>query len=158
MAESALYPSVAAVAIASTWRNGPLIGTEFHRQTIGLFQTTLNLNYLIFDFGKRSGAIAAAKTTSSVPTSRSMTSIGDSSIRPAPAITFSSTRLDSLKLRVPPLRTHRPFRRMRRLDSRMEWRRSLTSSNRERPRRRQNTIFRPPIALGKAPWGTSLPR
>src|SRR6202007_1110038 len=61
MAESALYPSVAAVAIASTWRNGPLIGTEFHRQTIGLFQPTLNLNYLIFDFGKRSGAIAAAK-------------------------------------------------------------------------------------------------
>src|ERR1700761_5551116 len=54
IAASALYPSVAAVAIVSTWRNGPLIGTEFHRQTIGLFQPTLNLNYLIFDFGKRS--------------------------------------------------------------------------------------------------------
>ena len=46
IAASALYPSVAAVAIVSTWRNGPLIGTEFHRQTIGLFQPTLNLNYL----------------------------------------------------------------------------------------------------------------
>ena len=61
IAESALYPSVAAVAIASTWRNGPLIGTEFHRQTIGLFQPTLNLNYLIFDFGKRSDGIAEAR-------------------------------------------------------------------------------------------------
>ncbi len=61
IAASALYPSVAAVAIVSTWRNGPLIGTEFRRQTIGLFQPTLNLNYLIFDFGKRSGAIAEAR-------------------------------------------------------------------------------------------------
>jgi outer membrane protein len=61
IAESALYPSVAAVAIASTWRDGALIGTGFHRQTIGLFQPTLNLNYLIFDFGKRSGAIAETK-------------------------------------------------------------------------------------------------
>lgn len=61
IAESALYPSVAAVASASTSRNGILIGTEFHRQTIGLFRPALNLNYLIFDFGKRSGAIAAAR-------------------------------------------------------------------------------------------------
>jgi outer membrane protein TolC len=61
LAEAELYPSVAAVAIASTWRNGPLIGAEFHRQTIGLFQPTLNLNYLIFDFGRRGGAIAKAK-------------------------------------------------------------------------------------------------
>jgi outer membrane protein len=61
IAESALYPSIVAVAIASTWRNGPLIGTEFRRQTIELFQPTLDLNYLIFDFGRRSGAIAEAK-------------------------------------------------------------------------------------------------
>lgn len=61
LAKSELYPSIAAVAIASTLRNGPLIGAEFHRQTIGLFQPTLNLNYLIFDFGQRSGAIAEAK-------------------------------------------------------------------------------------------------
>ena len=61
IAESALYPSIAAIALASTWRNGPLIGTGFHRQTIGLFQPMLNLNYLVFDFGKRSGAITAAK-------------------------------------------------------------------------------------------------
>ena len=61
IAESALYPSVAVAAIASTWHNEPLTGTEFHRQTFGLFQPTLNLNYLIFDFGRRSGAIAEAK-------------------------------------------------------------------------------------------------
>jgi outer membrane protein len=61
IAESALYPTVAAVATAATWRNGPLIGASFHRQTIGLFQPTLNLNYLVFDFGRRSGAITEAK-------------------------------------------------------------------------------------------------
>jgi outer membrane protein TolC len=61
IAESALYPTMAAVATAANWRNGPLIGLNFHRQTIGLFQPTLKLNYLIFDFGKRAGAIAEAK-------------------------------------------------------------------------------------------------
>jgi outer membrane protein len=61
IAKSALYPVVAAVALAATQRSGPLIGPNFHLQTIGLFQPTINLDYLIFDFGGRAGAIAAAK-------------------------------------------------------------------------------------------------
>jgi outer membrane protein TolC len=61
IAKAALFPTIAAIALASTWRNGPLIGAEFHRQTIGLFQPSLNLNYLIFDFGGRSGAITEAR-------------------------------------------------------------------------------------------------
>jgi outer membrane protein TolC len=61
IAKSALYPVLAAVALASTTRYGQLLGASFHRQTIGLFQPTLNLDYLIFDFGGRSGAIDAAR-------------------------------------------------------------------------------------------------
>jgi outer membrane protein len=61
IARSALYPAIAAVALASTTRGGVLLDDEFHRQTVGLFQPTLTLNYLVFDFGGRSGDIAEAK-------------------------------------------------------------------------------------------------
>jgi outer membrane protein len=61
VAKAELFPTVAAVALAETSRTGVLIGQKSHRQTVGLFQPTLNLNYLIFDFGGRSGAIAEAK-------------------------------------------------------------------------------------------------
>lgn len=49
------------MALAGISRNGTLYGTEWHRETIGLFQPSLNLNYLILDFGQRSGAINEAK-------------------------------------------------------------------------------------------------
>jgi outer membrane protein len=61
IARSALYPTITAVALASTTRGGVLLGDEFRRQTVGLFQPTLNLTYLVFDFGGRSGHIAEAK-------------------------------------------------------------------------------------------------
>jgi hypothetical protein len=61
VAEGSLFPTLTAAAVASTWRYGFLLGEDFHRQTVGLFQPTLNLNYLIFDFGQRSGSIQAAK-------------------------------------------------------------------------------------------------
>jgi outer membrane protein len=61
VAQSSLFPTLTAAAVASTWRYGVLLGEDFHRQTVGLFQPTLNLNYLIFDFGQRSGSIQAAK-------------------------------------------------------------------------------------------------
>jgi outer membrane protein len=61
IARSALYPTITAVALATTTRSGVLLGDEFHRQTVGLFQPTLNLTYLVFDFGERSGDIAEAK-------------------------------------------------------------------------------------------------
>jgi outer membrane protein len=38
-----------------------LVGEYFHRQTIGLFEPTLHVDYLVFDFGGRSGAIDVAK-------------------------------------------------------------------------------------------------
>jgi outer membrane protein TolC len=61
IARSALYPTIAAVALASTIRQAPLIGEFFHRQTIGLFEPTVHVEYLVFDFGGRSGAIDVAK-------------------------------------------------------------------------------------------------
>ncbi len=59
--EASLFPTLTAVAMASSLRDGALIGAGFHRQTIGLFQPVLELNYVVFDFGGRSGAIEAAK-------------------------------------------------------------------------------------------------
>lgn len=61
IARSALLPTIAAVALASTIRQAPLIGEFFHRQTIGLFEPAVHVEYLVFDFGGRSGAIDAAK-------------------------------------------------------------------------------------------------
>jgi outer membrane protein len=61
IARSALFPTIAAVALASTLRQAPLIGEFFHRQTIGLFEPAVHVEYLVFDFGGRGGAIDAAK-------------------------------------------------------------------------------------------------
>ena len=61
IAKSALFPTISAVAIARTVRQNDLYAGGFYRDTTGVFQPTLNLSYLIFDFGGRSGAINAAK-------------------------------------------------------------------------------------------------
>jgi len=61
VAEAALYPTISAVALARTFRQSDIYAGGFYRDTVGLFQPTLNLNYLIFDFGRRSGTINAAK-------------------------------------------------------------------------------------------------
>ena len=61
IARSALYPTMSAVALAATTRDAALIGEYFHRQTIGLFEPVLHVDYLVFDLGGRSGTIDAAK-------------------------------------------------------------------------------------------------
>ncbi len=61
IARSALYPTLVAMALADTARARILFNSEFVRQTYGVFQPQLEVDYLIFDFGGRSGAIAAAK-------------------------------------------------------------------------------------------------
>jgi outer membrane protein len=61
IAKSSLYPTLAALALAATQQTGPLIGPDFHLQNLGLFQPAVSLDYLIFDFGGRSGAIATAR-------------------------------------------------------------------------------------------------
>jgi outer membrane protein len=61
IARSALYPTMAAIAVANTSRMRLLVGADFFRQTSGVFQPDLQVDYLIFDFGARSGVIDAAK-------------------------------------------------------------------------------------------------
>jgi outer membrane protein TolC len=61
IARSAYYPTLTAVALAATLRTATLIGEYFHRQTEGVFEPTLHVDYLVFDFGERSGAVDVAK-------------------------------------------------------------------------------------------------
>ena len=61
VARSAFYPTLTAVALASSIRDAALIGEFFHRQTLGIFEPTLHVEYLIFDFGGRGGAVDVAK-------------------------------------------------------------------------------------------------
>jgi outer membrane protein len=61
IARSALYPTMSAVALAASIRQATLLGEYFHRQTLGIFEPVLHVEYLVFDVGGRSGAIDAAK-------------------------------------------------------------------------------------------------
>jgi outer membrane protein len=61
IARSALYPTMSAVALAVTLRTATLIGEFFQRQTEGIFEPVLHVEYLVFDLGGRSGEIDAAK-------------------------------------------------------------------------------------------------
>lgn len=62
IARSLLYPTLAAAALAQTTRQGVLFGTTFVRQTLGLFQAQLEVNYLIFDFGERQSRIQLSRS------------------------------------------------------------------------------------------------
>jgi outer membrane protein TolC len=61
ISRSALFPTVSAVLLARTSRQNTLYAAGFYQDTVNMFQPALDLNYLIFDFGGRSGAIQAAK-------------------------------------------------------------------------------------------------
>ena len=61
IARSELYPALAAVAVANTTRDGVLFGATFVRQTMGIFEPLLRVNYTIFDYGQRSDRIAVAR-------------------------------------------------------------------------------------------------
>ncbi len=61
IARSSLYPTLTAVALAVSLRTATLIGEFYHRQTEGVFEPVLHVQYLVFDLGGRSGAIDAAK-------------------------------------------------------------------------------------------------
>jgi outer membrane protein len=61
VARSALYPTLTAVALAVSLRQAALIGEYFHRQTEGVFEPILHVEYLVFDLGGRSGEIDGAK-------------------------------------------------------------------------------------------------
>lgn len=60
IARGALFPTIEAVVLGQTARKATLI-EGWHRQTFGLFVPTLQVDYLVFDFGGRNGAVDAAK-------------------------------------------------------------------------------------------------
>jgi outer membrane protein len=61
IARAALFPTMAAVVLAQTARTATLIGEYFHRQTLGVFEPVLHVEYLVFDVGGRNGSIDEAK-------------------------------------------------------------------------------------------------
>jgi outer membrane protein TolC len=61
IARSEWYPVVAAVAVANTTQTYIMFATQFYRQVFGSYTTVVRLEYLVLDFGGRSGAIEAAK-------------------------------------------------------------------------------------------------
>jgi outer membrane protein len=61
VARSALYPMIAALAVANTSRIRVLFNNAFYRQTYGSFSPGIVVDYLVFDVGGRSGAIDEAK-------------------------------------------------------------------------------------------------
>jgi outer membrane protein TolC len=61
IARSTFLPTIAAVALAATERTAALNGQYFERDTLGVFEPTLHVEYLVFDFGGRSGAVDIAK-------------------------------------------------------------------------------------------------
>jgi outer membrane protein len=53
IAQSTLYPTLAAAALADSARDNVLFAPSYYRQTTGTFTTVLTLDYTIFDFGRR---------------------------------------------------------------------------------------------------------
>jgi len=57
IARSELYPTVSAIALTGVDRSEVPLGSQFYRQTVPVFQVSLDFNYTIFDFGARRGRI-----------------------------------------------------------------------------------------------------
>ncbi len=62
IAESTLYPTLAAAALAGSTRNDIFFGPDFQRQTVETFSPVFLLDYVIFDFGQRSQEISISKS------------------------------------------------------------------------------------------------
>jgi outer membrane protein TolC len=62
IAQSTLYPTLAAAALADTLRLDVFFGNSFQRQTVETFSPVFILNYIIFDFGRRSYEISSSSS------------------------------------------------------------------------------------------------
>jgi len=58
IAKSTLYPTLAAAALAESTRVDIFFGSSFQRQTVETFSPVFQLDYTIFDFGRRSQEIS----------------------------------------------------------------------------------------------------
>lgn len=61
IARSALYPTLLGLVLGQTTRSGVLFGTIFVRQTLGLVEPALELDYTVFDWNARVDALRAAR-------------------------------------------------------------------------------------------------
>jgi len=62
IAQSTLYPTLAAAALAESTRLDIFFGQSFMRQTVETFSPVFVLNYIIFDFGRRSQEISISRS------------------------------------------------------------------------------------------------
>ena len=60
VARSALLPTLAGLVLGQTLRQGVLFGPSFVRQTEGIGEAALQLDYTVFDYGARQQELAAA--------------------------------------------------------------------------------------------------
>jgi outer membrane protein len=61
VSKSTLYPTVAAAVVAESVRTNILFGTSFVRQTLWSYAPALELDYTVFDFGRRLDEIAVSR-------------------------------------------------------------------------------------------------
>jgi outer membrane protein len=61
IAQSTLYPTLAAAALAETHREEIFFGPNFQQQTVDTFSPVFILDYVIFDFGRRSQEISVSR-------------------------------------------------------------------------------------------------
>jgi outer membrane protein TolC len=62
IAKSTLYPTLAAAVLAQSIRVDVFFGTSFQQQTVETLSPVFQLDYTIFDFGRRSQEISASKS------------------------------------------------------------------------------------------------
>jgi outer membrane protein TolC len=61
ISKATLYPTVAALAIAQSYRTNLFFAPDYYRQTVDTFSPALEVDYIIFDFGRRVQEIAASR-------------------------------------------------------------------------------------------------
>lgn len=62
VSKATLYPTIAALVLAQSSRNNIFFSPIYYRQTAQTFSPGLELDYTIFDFGRRTGEIAISRS------------------------------------------------------------------------------------------------
>src|ERR1700677_3526275 len=62
VSKATLYPTVAALAIAQSARDNLFFAPNYYRQTVDTFSPALEVDYIVFDFGRRLQEIAISRS------------------------------------------------------------------------------------------------
>jgi outer membrane protein len=62
IAKSSLYPTLAALVLAQSERNNIFFAPNYFQQTMETFSPAFSLDYIIFDFGRRTDEISASRS------------------------------------------------------------------------------------------------